>query len=111
MSTLAKIRLRFGRTATEDEGPAVPETGVIANEKDQTTSGTDGAISPNNGHDEPLSEQPEKDLMPTEDAQRGVRKVEAVALTWTKPYLITVFILYVAVSTFVPVDGYANWIF
>lgn len=70
-------------------------TGVPAssNEKHPTITGTDDIISPQVGHDEPEAEHPEKDLVPTEDAQRGVQQVEAVTLTWSKPYLIAVFIL------------------
>ncbi|KAL3421168.1 MFS siderophore iron [Phlyctema vagabunda] len=66
-------------------------TELPANEKNPAVPGTDDAISPNRAV---LSEeQPEKDVLPTEDAQRGVQQVEAVTLTWTKPYLIMVFIL------------------
>ena len=56
-------------------------------------SGTNDVISPNDGHGKPAVEQPEKDLVPIEDAQCGVQQVEAVALTWTKPYLFIVFLL------------------
>lgn len=40
---------------------------------------------------------PRKDAddLPTENAQTGVQDVEAVTLTWSKPSLIAVFILYV----------------
>jgi hypothetical protein len=34
--------------------------------------------------------------MPDEHAQRGVQDVEAVALTWSKGYLIAVFVKYVS---------------
>jgi hypothetical protein len=61
-------------------------------EKTPATSAVGDVITPNNG-DEPSSEQSVKDLVPTEDAQRGVQDIEAAALTWTKPYLIAVFIL------------------
>jgi hypothetical protein len=59
----------------------------------KTPTITGDTISPNNVNEDPISEQPEKDILPTEDAQRGVQQVEAVALTWSKPYLITVFLL------------------
>lgn len=41
---------------------------------------------------------PRKDAddLPTENAQAGVQDVEAVTLTWSKPSLIAVFILYVS---------------
>ncbi|RDL33293.1 MFS transporter, SIT family, siderophore-iron:H+ symporter [Venustampulla echinocandica] len=68
--------------------------GLSSDEKNPAISGTDDIISPNNGHDGPAAEPAtEKDMMPTEDAQRGVKQVEAVALAWTKPHLIMVFIL------------------
>lgn len=37
------------------------------------------------------AERAEKDLLPTEDAQSGVKDIEAIALVWTKPMLIAVF--------------------
>lgn len=89
-STISKLRLRFGRKRAEDEGTTVNMNGLPADDKiPDVTASTGDTISPNN---EPAIEDPEKDLVPTEDAQRGVQQVEAVTLTWTKPYLIAVFI-------------------
>ncbi|KAK4517726.1 uncharacterized protein ATC70_001068 [Mucor velutinosus] len=44
------------------------------------------SIVPTESHDNPKSEHP------TEDAQKGVKEVEAVTLTWSKATLIAVFI-------------------
>ncbi|KAJ8069487.1 hypothetical protein OCU04_003140 [Sclerotinia nivalis] len=97
MPAFAKFRPGYRRKATED---MINESSEVAmadmpssNEKNPTVSGTDDAISPSNASDGPISEQVEKDALPTETAQRGVQEVEAVALTWTKPYLISVFML------------------
>lgn len=57
-----------------------------------TTTGTaPDVISPTTNEDLAV-EAPEKDILPSEDAQRGVQQVEAVTLTWSKPSLIAVFI-------------------
>lgn len=93
MASLSRFKGVFRQTEAENDSPSQVVPPVISNEKNPTTSGTNDAILHDNGHDEPEVENPEKDLVPTEDAQRGVQQVEAVALTWTKPYLIAVFIL------------------
>lgn len=95
MGALSKFRPGFRRKATEDminESSEVPMADVPStNEKNPTvTSADDGISRPNEG---PISEQAEKEALPSKDAQRGVQEVEAVALTWSKPYLIMVFIL------------------
>ena len=48
------------------------------------------------------SELAQKDLLPTEDAQRGVQKIEAVTLAWSKKSLATVLILYISPVTCLP---------
>ncbi|RFU25912.1 hypothetical protein B7463_g10421, partial [Scytalidium lignicola] len=53
----------------------------------------DDHITPNFNLNSPEAAEAIKDALPTQDAQRGVQQVEAVTLTWTKPYLIAVFIL------------------
>jgi hypothetical protein len=94
MAVLSRFRPGFRRATTEDaKRPSVGMTPMPVDEKNRTVSGTQDAIVPDNPHEEPEVEQPEKDVLPTEDAQRGVQQVEAVALTWTKPNLIAVFIL------------------
>ncbi|CZR55882.1 probable siderophore iron transporter mirB [Phialocephala subalpina] len=75
MGALARFRPGFRRRATEIKGPFVDMTGLpvsSSNEKNPTISGTDDAISPQAGLGEPEAEHPEKDLVPTEDAQRGM---------------------------------------
>ncbi|PQE22523.1 Siderophore iron transporter mirB protein [Rutstroemia sp. NJR-2017a BVV2] len=83
----------FRRTTTENEGPAVHMTELPNDNKTPAITGTQDTISPSNINEDTISEQPEKDILPAEDAQRGVQQVEAVTLTWSKPYLIAVFIL------------------
>ncbi|ESZ91231.1 MFS transporter, SIT family, siderophore-iron:H+ symporter [Sclerotinia borealis F-4128] len=97
MPAFSKFRPGFRRRATED---IINESAEVAmadlpssDEKNTTVNGTNDVISPSTGSIEPISEEAEKDVMPTEGAQRGVQEVEAVALTWTKPYLIMVFAL------------------
>ncbi|KAF7955575.1 hypothetical protein EAE96_004501 [Botrytis aclada] len=99
MGALSKFRPGFRRKATED---IINESSEVAmgdmsssNEKNTTkpaVTGADDAISPSSANDVPISEEAEKDVLPTETAQRGVQEVEAVALTWTKSMLIAVFI-------------------
>lgn len=50
------------------------------------------SIVPTESYNDPKSE------LPTEDAQQGVKDVEAVTLTWSKTTLIAVFIKYVLIS-------------
>jgi hypothetical protein len=85
----------FRQSPTKDEHPSAAMAGIPLSEKNTTVNATDDVMSSANDQDEPAVERSEKDLMPTEDAQRGVQQVEAVALTWTKPHLIAVFCLYV----------------
>lgn len=94
MVSLSRFRPGFRRAAIENEAQSVAIAGAPAssNEKNPTT-GIDDVFTPNNGQIDPASEDAEKDVLPTEDAQRGVQEVEAVTLTWTKPYLVSVFIL------------------
>lgn len=97
MSPLSRFRARFGRPVVEDvQEPSVAMTATGVPSHDQNTTskitGT-GAIAPINNDIEPGVEEPVKDLLPTEGAQKGVQEVEAVTLTWTRPYLIAVFIL------------------
>ncbi|KAI9648915.1 hypothetical protein NHQ30_001481 [Ciborinia camelliae] len=96
MTAFSKFRPGHRRKDTDDiinESPGVASVNFPpSNEKNTTFSGTNDVISPSNGNDGPISEQDEKDALPTENAQRGVQEVEAAALTWTKPYLIAVFI-------------------
>jgi hypothetical protein len=93
MPSVSRFRLGFRRSPNDDEAPSVAATELSPNEQKPTVSGTTDDVSPSSGHNEPAVEQAEKDVVPTEDAQRGVQQVEAVTLTWTKPYLISVFIL------------------
>ncbi|KAF7909328.1 uncharacterized protein EAF01_003046 [Botrytis porri] len=99
MGALSKFRPGFRRKATED---IINESSEVAmadmpssNEKDAAkpaVTGADDTISSSNANDVPISEEAEKDVLPTATAQRGVQEVEAVALTWTKSMLIAVFL-------------------
>ncbi|RDW66569.1 siderophore iron transporter mirB-like protein [Coleophoma cylindrospora] len=92
MAPFTKFRLGWRREATEDEIQSVAMAGLPANEKSAVPAATEDTISPDTGHGEPASEEPEKDVLPTEGAQRGVQHIEAVTLTWTKPMLVAIFI-------------------
>ncbi|TGO86955.1 hypothetical protein BPOR_0264g00130 [Botrytis porri] len=99
MGALSKFRPGFRRKATED---IINESSEVAmadmpssNEKDAAkpaVTGADDTISSSNANDVPISEEAEKDVLPTATAQRSVQEVEAVALTWTKSMLIAVFL-------------------
>ncbi|CZT03537.1 probable siderophore iron transporter mirB [Rhynchosporium agropyri] len=82
-STFSRFRPNFLR---KKDATAAPELALPLDDKNTTTVNND--IAP--AH-EPAGDDPEKDVVPSEDAQRGVQQVEAVTLTWTKPYLIAVF--------------------
>ncbi|TVY81985.1 Siderophore iron transporter mirB [Lachnellula suecica] len=88
MGALSRFRPGLRRTATDDVTPAVAMAGLSSSEKNPAVNGTQDVISP-----VITGGKPEESFLPTEDAQRGVQQVEAVALTWTKPYLVAVFIL------------------
>lgn len=94
MTASSRFRPGFRRNATEDEDPssAISMAALPSSEKRTTISGTDD-IAPHIAEEEPEVDAPLKYLVPTVSAQRGVQQVEAVTLTWTKPYLILVFIL------------------
>ena len=99
MGTFSRFRPAFHRAATEDV--ATPQSAPMevlptTDEKIAGTATTMGnatdVISPDTNTGEPQVEEPVKDILPSEDAQRGVQQVEAVTLTWSKPSLIAVFI-------------------
>lgn len=94
MPSFSKFRPGFRRKETEDiinESSEVAIADVPSIEKNPTVDGTSESITASNGNDVPISEQEGKDVVPSEDAQRGVQEIEAAALTWTKSYLIAVF--------------------
>lgn len=90
MSAVPRPRFGFGSKPTD---PSVTEANFSSSDTAPAVAAADDIISADDGRVEPTTEQPEKDLVPTEEAQRGVQQVEAVTLTWTKSYLIAVFIL------------------
>ncbi|QSZ37042.1 hypothetical protein DSL72_009134 [Monilinia vaccinii-corymbosi] len=87
MPAFAKFRPAYRRKATEEivnESSEANMRGVpSSSEKNPTVS---------NDSEGPVSEQGSTEDFPTENAQRGVQEIEAAALTWTKPYLVMVFI-------------------
>lgn len=83
-STFSRFKPDFLR---KKEETATVDNSLPLDDKHATTVSGDGISST----PEPASDDPEKDVVPAEDAQRGVQQVEAVTLTWTKPYLIAVF--------------------
>lgn len=80
MPSLSKLRPTFRRTATEDV--------AASNESIEITP------APKHGE---IEAQPDeiaewKAQQPDQDAQRGVRMVEGITLTWSKASLIWIFI-------------------
>lgn len=91
MAVIPKIRAAFRRTTTDDASPSVAMNTVEEDkitQEDKKDLATDGTTE-SNSNGEPKVE------LPSEDLQRGVQKVEAVALAWTKKSLIAVFLKYV----------------
>jgi hypothetical protein len=80
MPSLSKLRPTFGRTATKDVTAASDTIEV-------TAQSNDGELE---GQTDNIAEW--KAQQPNEDAQRGVRMVEGITLTWSKGSLIWIFI-------------------
>lgn len=81
MPALSKLRPTFRRTATEDVA-AIPTDSI--NFTEQSNHGETEA--------QPDDIAEWKAQQPNEDAQRGVRMVEGITLTWSKASLIWIFI-------------------
>lgn len=95
MAVLHRFRTALRRTSPDDaDADPVVTTSAEENKKDPAT---DGAAVVNSSDDS----QPER---PSEDLQRGVQRVEAVTLSWSKASLIAVFVKYVPP----PTQGLAN---
>lgn len=93
-------KFRFNKSAiSEPEAETAAATTTSVNMatvgEEPKTAGAE-TIAPANV-DLEADDLPRKDAedLPTETAQAGVQDVEAVTLTWSKPSLIAVFILYV----------------
>lgn len=85
MSLLSRFRPGFRRTSTDLNDEASATKDANSAEKAPGTN-TEAAVAEDGdaqGNDRP-----------NEDAQRGVRMVEAVTLTWSKRALIAIFIKY-----------------
>lgn len=85
MAVLNRFRTAFRRAPTEDD--AVTSALPDSTEENKKDIATDNAAVVN-GSDE---SQPER---VSEDVQRGVARVEAVTLAWSKKALIAVFVKY-----------------
>lgn len=88
MSILPKLLRQSGRdevvpAPTNPEIQAVPGGEVEKN----------GTVTCDNV---PADGGDEKDIVPSEDAQRGVQKIEAVTLAWTKRSLVALLVKYVS---------------
>ncbi|ETI29320.1 hypothetical protein G647_01773 [Cladophialophora carrionii CBS 160.54] len=89
MASLSRFRPGFRRTTTDDVNTSVqtvPLESTAADEKQPATTSAEDAAT-NDIVAEALAK------LPVQDAQRGVKDVEAVTLTWSKQSLIAVFIL------------------
>lgn len=88
MTIFAKLRPAFRRTTTDDVAESSIGMAPVEDNKGNEVV-TDTTVA-SRSSETPRSELPETDL-PTEDAQEGVKAVEAVTLAWTKTTLIMVF--------------------
>lgn len=75
---VSRFRSAFRRSSTQDSVTQIPVT----------TDGDEKSKIPTDPVAVPNSADPE---VPTQDAQQGVRDVEAVTLSWTRTMLIAVF--------------------
>lgn len=83
--SISRFRPSLARSAA---GTSADPTNDAATENVAEKSPTlDSQVAPDEKPQQPLE-------LPDEDAQRGVRMVEAVTLTWTKTSLIWVFVKY-----------------
>lgn len=85
MSVFSRFRPGFRRTPTDLNDQSATMKEVDSAEKTPGTN-TEAAIA--EGGEAPVNDRP------NEDAQRGVRMVEAITLTWSKRSLIAIFIKY-----------------
>lgn len=83
MPSLSKLRPIFRRTATEDVAPAPDSIEVTEQSKDSE-------MGAQNVPEDEIAQW--KAQQPNEDAQRGVRMVEGITLSWSKGSLIWIFI-------------------
>jgi hypothetical protein len=89
MSAFSRLKLRVSTAVQAQQDGRVTETDKNAiNEASNTTKDFKSA----NNNADTVNIEP-KDLLPDQDAQRGIQQVEAVTLTWTRSNLIAVFIL------------------
>lgn len=85
MSVFSRFRPGFARQSTDLNDQSTTTTTNDANSAEKTPETNAEAAA--------VEEGAEKDNdRPNEDAQRGVRQVEAVTLTWSKWSLIAIFI-------------------
>lgn len=88
MAGLFKSRPTFNRAQTDDSKAPVELSSIQASKQDLAVEGTDGLAS--------LEKDGAPEVLPTEAAQRGVRDVESITLTWSKWTLCAVFLKYVS---------------
>ena len=87
--TMPFSRLRPGVFRKTTGNTTSDDSVVKGKQKESDTESVVSSIKTT--HAESSSQHPEEEL-PTEDAQRGVKKAEAVTLTWSKTTLIAVFV-------------------
>lgn len=86
MSVLSRLRPGFQQRATEDIGNPSTETPIMSDSQKLVSNAAQDASSGDDKSQLPSSQ------LPDEDAQRGVKNAEGIALTWSKKSLIWVFI-------------------
>jgi len=90
MAILDKIRHLAGDKQSSDDTQSPPDATSFDNGHSRDNKEAEAGSSDAFSHDK----SPE-DATPAEDAQLGVKKIEAVTLAWSKTALATILILYV----------------
>jgi hypothetical protein len=98
MAKLAALRHAFGRTAINEVAPpAAVNDGRSTAPMQEMPTKSEADITVNRADESgDASSTLGKELQSQEDMQRGVKDVEAITQTWSKPSLIAAFLLLVS---------------
>lgn len=94
MSILSKLRLGGGSAPADDI--------QLASTVEESNAGTQTAAADNNQAEAGVADEKigrEEDIVPDPETQRGVNRIQAVTLAWTKPSLAAALILYISFLT------------
>lgn len=106
MAILDKVRHIFGDEKSSDnntQSPRLPPPSAHSTEDPSATTfnvahPVDNKEAETGSSDAVTHVKSHEDTTPTEDAQLGVKKIEAVTLAWSKTALASILILYVSLS-------------